>query len=159
MIINKLMVDEIKELPKLPAEAQTIVSIVGVVFTILVIIGWWKIFKKAGEAGWKSIIPIYNIYILYKISWSKSAFWKMIFASIIVGVFEGLYVYVSQNILISLVFIISAIILLVMTFKINFKLSRAFGHGFLFGLGLFLFPYIFELILGFGGSKYVKDSK
>ena len=27
----------------------------------------WLIFEKAGEAGWKSIIPIYNLYIMLEI--------------------------------------------------------------------------------------------
>jgi len=33
----------------------------------LIIIGWWRLFTKAGQAGWKSIIPVYNVYILLKI--------------------------------------------------------------------------------------------
>ena len=31
------------------------------------IVALWKIFTKAGEPGWKSIIPIYNIIMLLKI--------------------------------------------------------------------------------------------
>lgn len=33
---------------------------------LLQIIANWRIFTKAGEAGWKSIIPIYGDYISYK---------------------------------------------------------------------------------------------
>src|SRR5580700_1458 len=29
--------------------------------------GLWKIFEKAGEKGWKALIPIYNYYIWLKI--------------------------------------------------------------------------------------------
>lgn len=28
------------------------------IICILLIVAWWKIFEKAGEAGWKSIIPL-----------------------------------------------------------------------------------------------------
>ena len=39
---------------------------------LLQIIANWRIFTKAGEAGWKSIIPIYGDYISYKIaSWES----------------------------------------------------------------------------------------
>lgn len=31
---------------------------------VVVIIGLWKVFAKAGQAGWKSLIPIYN-YIIW----------------------------------------------------------------------------------------------
>ena len=33
----------------------------------LVVAGWWMIFSKAGEAGWKAIIPIWNILVLLRI--------------------------------------------------------------------------------------------
>ena len=33
-----------------------------IIICALVLIAWWKIFEKAGEKGWKVLIPIYNIY-------------------------------------------------------------------------------------------------
>ena len=39
-------------------------SIVILVVAVLTIIANWRIFTKAGEAGWKSIIPIYNLFVL-----------------------------------------------------------------------------------------------
>ena len=36
------------------------------VWWILQIIANWNIFTKAGEAGWKSLIPIYGDYVSYK---------------------------------------------------------------------------------------------
>ena len=38
-----------------------------VLIYVLVVAGWWMIFQKAGEAGWKSIIPIWNILVLLRI--------------------------------------------------------------------------------------------
>jgi small-conductance mechanosensitive channel len=35
---------------------------------VLAIVAMWKIFTKAGEPGWASIVPIYNTYVLTKIS-------------------------------------------------------------------------------------------
>ncbi len=41
--------------------AASIVSVlVSIVSYVLIVIGWGKIFTKAGEAGWKSLIPFYN---------------------------------------------------------------------------------------------------
>ena len=42
--------------------------VVAIIIAILQIVAMWKIFTKAGEKGWKSIIPIYNIVVLFKIS-------------------------------------------------------------------------------------------
>ena len=38
-----------------------IVWIIYIAIIVAVIAGWWMLFTKAGEAGWKSIIPIWNI--------------------------------------------------------------------------------------------------
>ena len=43
-------------------------SIFVIAFYVALVVAQWKIFVKAGEEGWKSIIPIYNVIILYKIS-------------------------------------------------------------------------------------------
>ena len=34
---------------------------------LLPIVGWWRIFTKAGYQGWEILIPFYNIYIFTKI--------------------------------------------------------------------------------------------
>lgn len=36
-------------------------GIIVLLITIAQIVAMWKIYSKAGEAGWKSLIPIYNI--------------------------------------------------------------------------------------------------
>lgn len=48
--------------------------ILGIVWYLLVVIGAWKMFEKAGEAGWKAIIPIYNMYIVFKFAWQTMYF-------------------------------------------------------------------------------------
>ena len=40
----------------------------------LTIVSLWHCFKKAGEKGWKALIPFYNYYTLYKISGMKGSF-------------------------------------------------------------------------------------
>ena len=42
-----------------------------VAFIVLNIVANWKIFTKAGQAGWASIIPFYNKYIEFKIYWGN----------------------------------------------------------------------------------------
>ena len=59
-------------------------SIVGFVWWLLHVVAAWRIFTKAGEAGWKSIIPIYSTYITYKISWKKkNLFWATLAATVL----------------------------------------------------------------------------
>lgn len=41
--------------------------VIAIVLGALLLIANWKIFTKAGQAGWKTLIPIYNGMVLFKI--------------------------------------------------------------------------------------------
>ena len=104
-----------------------ILLVVGI--ATLGIIGRWKIYKKAGEEGWKSLIPIYSDYTMYKIL-------NMEPLLCIISYLPVSHFFLN---------LVSSI-----------KLAKSFHKGTGFGIGLFLFPWIFELILGFGSAKYTK---
>ena len=53
--------------------------IVGLLIALLLIVAMWKVFTKAGQPGWASIIPIYNLYIWCKIVGRPG--WWIIFAA------------------------------------------------------------------------------
>ena len=44
------------------------------IFYILQVIAYWKILQSR-EEGWKSIIPIYNGYVQYRLTWDVQYFW------------------------------------------------------------------------------------
>lgn len=94
---------------------------------IVVIVGWWKVFEKAGHPGWAAIIPIYNAYILCKIA-GRPGWWVILM-------------------FIPLVSIIIAIIVIA-------DVGKAFGKSTGFIVGLVLLGFIFFPILGFGKSQY-----
>ena len=47
---------------------EVIGALIGLFVLVMGFVMWWKIFEKAGEAGWKIFIPIYNLYIMGKIT-------------------------------------------------------------------------------------------
>lgn len=108
-------------------DATAFGSFVGIVVGVLLIVSMWLIFSKAGEAGWKSIIPFYNLYIFFKITWGSGWFFLLSFIPIV-----NFIVYIVTQ----------------------YKLAKAFGRGVGTTLGLIFFPYIFQLILGFGKAQY-----
>ena len=128
------------------------VAIVGLIFYLLIVIANWKIFTKAGEAGWKSLIPIYNIYILYKISGVSFLTWFVL--PILAGGFlAGIIGGIANNP--EITSFITSIIDIVVLVKIDCALADAFGKGTGFKVGLIFLPMIFTLILGFGSAEYV----
>ena len=99
----------------------------------------WKIFSKSGEAGWKSLIPIYNCVILFKIS--------------------GLSPWLILAYLASVIPFVGWIVVLVISILQANGLSKSFGKSTGFTVGLVLLPSIFYLILGFGNSEYIGTTK
>ena len=145
-------------------------SIFSLAIAILMIIAMWKIFEKAGEKGWKAIIPIYNNYILFKIAWKKAPFWISFILAIIVCVLGfaitwNSVLYMSGNVADEPYFqslmieggalLILCIPLAIISIVLCWKLAKAFGKGFGFFLGLLFLSIIFYCILGFGSAKYV----
>ena len=127
-----------------------------IIYSILLIIANWKVFTKAGQPGWKTLIPVYNVYIRYKIAWKASMFWLLILNGLVVGCLTTYMSVVGSK---STVLIIILAVLSLLSVLIHiiqyFKTAHAFGHGFGFGLGLFFLNPIFTLIAGFGKSEYI----
>lgn len=126
-----------------------LVVILAIVWYLLHIIAAWRIFTKAGEAGWKSLIPVYNLYIQYKISWNTAMFWAA-FLGIMIGSMMNSFGGASVSDIGAVIALAGMVINLIDTHK----LSKAFGHGLAFTLGLIFLAPIFNLILGLGNSEY-----
>ena len=114
------------------AGVMVVYLIITIAIAVLGIIAMWKIFTKAGKPGWASLIPIYNIVVMYQI----------------VGL---------NPLLIILLFIpfINVIAAIVLSIIQCIRLSKAFGKGTGFTFGLIFLSPIFLLILGFGNDKYI----
>lgn len=138
---------------------------IGIALWIIQIIAYWKIFTKAGEKGWKSIIPLYNSYTILKLVWKKSVFFIIILISIVMSVSssflndEVILSNTAAKLIVSAISIISSIALIYYSLKNTYKLSKAFGHGIGYTLGLIILNPIFILILGFGKSQYKGNSE
>ena len=141
----------------------------------------WFIFKKMGMPGWKGIIPYYGEYLLFRELWTTKMFWAFVisgavyaFVSIFAMVFGmvGFAVAVAgahsshgigQAALIpilafafyGLLTIGYLVFALVVNFKLNNRLAKAFGKSTGFAAGLTFLSPIFDLILAFDKSYYI----
>ena len=127
-----------------------VVLIFSLIYWIIQIIAGWQIFKKAGEPGWKSIIPVYNTYTTYKIAWKPMYFWITLAISFVSGILSAM----SGSVIVTILSFIVSIAAIVIAVMFNHKLSKAFGHGVGFTIGLIFLHPIFMLILGFEKSEY-----
>ena len=110
------------------AVGGTVGGLFSLALTILVIAGMWKIFVKAGEPGWAAIIPIYNLFILCKIT-AKPIWWLLLL-------------------------VLCPFVNLIVAILITLALAKGFGKGTGFAIGMILLPFVFYPMLGFGDATY-----
>lgn len=141
--------------------AISIIIIVATIIAILKIIAYWRIFKKAGEKGWKAIIPILNSYTETKVAGTRN-FPRLVisYIAICVGYFmlssagnETATTVASIGAIVTIVAIIWYVIERIIRFN---GLAKNFGKGTGYVVLWIFFPTICELVLGLGGSQYNK---
>ena len=94
---------------------------------VLVLVGLWKVFVKAGKPGWGAIVPFYNAYCLFEMSFGNGWLFLLCFVPC-VNVVMQIIMYV--------------------------KLAQAFGKSGGFAVGLIFLPFVFVPMLGFGDAQY-----
>ncbi len=100
-------------------------GIIGLVVAVIMIIAVWKIYTKANQPGWASIIPIYNYIVWCKIV-GRPLWWVI------------------------LLFLCFPIFYIILTLD----LAKSFGKGTGFAIGMIFLPFIFWLVLAFGDATY-----
>ncbi len=104
-----------------------LILIVRGIIQLLTIIAGWKMLNKANLPGWGILIPVYNIYLLFKLA-GRPGGWTR--------------------------WILFPPVLIILLIIVNFDIAKRFGKGVGFGLGLLFLHPIFIMILGFGNAKY-----
>ncbi len=109
-----------------------ILTVILVIVSIIRIVAMWRLFTKASKPGWASLIPIYNVVVLFQISGMSP--WLIL-----------LYMIPVANLIIQIMLYVN--------------LAKAYGKGTGFAIGLIFLNPIFMLILGLGSSKYVGNTQ
>ena len=103
-------------------------SILVLVLAVVTIASFWKMFEKAGEKGWKSIIPFYNTFTLFKIAGYNGWMFLLLIIPIV-------------NILIAIL--------------LSLRIAARFGKSDIFAIiAIVLFNPIGYWIIGLGDAKY-----
>ncbi len=106
-----------------------IIIILYLAFIVFMVASVWKVFTKAGQPGWASIVPIYNIVVMIKII-GKPMWW------------------------IAIILLIPIVNYIFLIWMMNL-ISKSFGKDVGFTLGMLFLPFVFWPILGFGSATYV----
>ena len=110
------------ETSQMSSGALVSIILFSLLLSAFLIVTYWIIYKKAGEEGWESIVPLYNGYILFKFTWGNGwlfLLWLIPFVNIVIGIMTMI------------------------------KLAQVFGKGGGFACGLIFLPIIFLPIMAF----------
>ena len=91
----------------------------------------WRIYVKAGEPGWASIVPLFSQYTLCSVV-GRPVWW--------------------------LIFLLIPYVNFVFWLIVAMDLARVFSRSKAFGIGLWLLPFVFLPILGYGSAEYTAPS-
>jgi hypothetical protein len=111
---------------------EVFLIVVPLILSVLVLVGMWGVFEKAGQPGWASIVPFYGMYVLIVDILEMPPVWFWLLLIPLVNVF----------------------VLLPLIFMIPFLLAEKFEQDAGFGIGLLFLPFIFYPILGLGDARY-----
>ena len=117
------------------------------IYYVLMIICWWRVFMKAGKNGFMAIIPFYDIVVMYRVALPA----EHVKSVIIVFVCWLLYYarFPWEMVLITGVFALWA------QLRFDVALAKSFGHKSIFALFIILLYPIAMLYLAFSPSvKY-----
>ena len=102
-------------------------SFLSLLLGVAGIVACWLLFKKAGKPGWASIVPFYNVYTIFEITWGNG--WR--FLMLLIPIYN-----------------------IVLGIQTCIRLAKAFGKSGGFAAGLVFLPYIFIPLLAFGKETY-----
>jgi hypothetical protein len=152
-------------------------QLISLAISVFTIVCSWKIYAKAGENGWASLIPFYNEYINFKVAKKKELFIPYLIITILFSIAMSILVATGITLLFSVIITFGAviefgdieslvwlvgisgiiatilgIILFVINIKQSIALSKAFNQGTPFAVGLIFMPCIFRAILAFSND-------
>ena len=120
----------------------------------LLIVGHWTMFQKAGEKGWKALVPIYSDYIVFKTVWTVRSFW-IYFLLVTVSIVATSNVMQDGSAGITgIISWIASFAMTVWAIITSAKTAQAFGKGPQYAFGLVLLPGVFAAIIGLGSAEY-----
>ena len=94
---------------------------------VLMAVGLWKLFEKAGQPAWAAIVPILNFVVLLKIV-GRPWWW------IILGIIP--------------------LVNLIVWVIVSIDTAKSYGKGTGYGIGIAFLPFVFLPMLGFSDAQY-----
>lgn len=132
---------------------MTILLIAVAVIYVILIISEWKILEKAGEKGWKALIPFYNLFLSHHIVGMAHIWFILEVIFWIAELVVELVPAVPETVNLTLELVTGLFTIISEVIHVN-RLCNCFGKKTAFKIGMCFFPEIFTPIIAFGKAEY-----
>ena len=129
-----------------------VILVCNLIWFFVSAIGYYKMFTKAGVAGWKAFVPFYRSYIWFERSWNTKIFWPYLVTLLVMQFVRG------ESAVVGIILFVVLIVAVVIAMKLYIRVAKSFGKGSGWGVLLFFLPFIASLILGFGKAQYIGNT-
>lgn len=138
--------------------AAIVQCVIGGIIALLLLVSEWRVLEKAGEKGWKTLIPFYNIYVSHHVM-GMAHIWFIL--EIIVWTIE-LLLEILEPIpdWLEIGFGIPTAIITIISMIVHANcMGKCFGKSRLYRVGLLLLPEVCLPMIAFGKSTYIKPEQ
>lgn len=134
---------------------SVLINFVGVAFRIARFFADWRIFSKAGVAGWKSLIPFYSTIVQFDLTWDRKWAYVFLGSGVANNVIRSMIEEGNTSATLGMISNILTIVYIALNILSMYYLARSFGKGKKFTLGLYFLEPLFIIILAYGKSRYL----
>ena len=125
---------------------------------IFTVIGLWRMFGEFGEKQWKSLIPVYNGYLMFKHIWNTKTFWIYTILSIcfftLCAIDECVKMTMGVGALVIVVAIVFGIARLVYWIRFVLYLNKAYEYPLWIGIVAIIVKPMVIILYAFGKNRY-----
>ncbi len=128
-------------------------AVLGLLYYVFLTVAQWKLFTKAGEKGYKALIPFYNMFVSHHLIGMRHiwfildiVFWA---GEIALDLTRAAPLWLEETF-----FSVALIVTIISEIIHIMKLCYCYTKSELFAIGLFVIPPLFSMILAFGKSEY-----
>lgn len=144
-----------------------VMVLISIVISVLATIALWKLFEKAGEKGWASLIPVYNYFVMVKIATGNYTLgWVYLVISLLYSVFMAMGSFMMEHesgdmtyIFVMLIAFAIAIPLYAIVGYVSYMFGKSYGKPTFWNVCMIFLSPILIIVMGFDKNTYYVGAK
>lgn len=132
------------------------IAVVGIY--VICAVSRFFLLQKAGESGWKGLIPGYGLMMEFRVMYTEDMMFGWLLTGGLLGIIAACMVDPQKLTTVQILLLLAAIVLTVIFFLLkNLSGARRYKMPAAFGVGMLVLPFVFYPILAVLSKEYDKN--